>query len=93
MSDDQAFDPEMIAIMGTVFTDVRERLGLAAQDDRLAGYVARTVLEIAHRGCRDAAALADAVMQQLEDESVFGACGESFVDATHDRPVLAQAAE
>jgi hypothetical protein len=90
---DQAFDPEMIAIMGIAFDDVRGRLGLGPRDDLLAGYVARALLETAHRGARDAGSLADAVMQQLEDESVVGACGEGFVDAAHDRRPAAPATD
>jgi len=90
---DQAFDPEMITTMGVAFADVRERLGLAPHDDVLAGYVARSVIEMAHRGFGQAEALVDAVMQQLEDESVVGAGREGFVDATQDRGTLAQAAE
>lgn len=89
---DQAFDPEMIATMGVAFDDVRRRLGLAPHDDLVAGCVARTILEIAHRGCRTAKALADAVMQQLEDEAVVGACGDRFVDAAHECGSYAQAA-
>ncbi len=72
------------------FDEVRERLGLAPQDDALAGSAARAVLESAHRGCSSAGALADAVMQQLEDEAVVGARGEGF-DAAHDRGALAAA--
>ena len=90
---DQAFDPELIAAMGTAFADLGARLGLAPHDDPLVSYVARTVIELAHRGCRAADALADAVMQQLEDESIVGTCGERFVDAARDRPSFAQAAE
>ena len=90
---DQAFDPEMIATMGVAFADVRERLGLAPDDDALSGYVARSVIEMAHRGFGQAEALADAVMQQLEDESVVGASREGFVDAAHDRGTVARPAE
>jgi len=90
---DQAFDPETIAIMIVAFDDVRGRLGLAPHDDPLAGYVARSVIEMAHRGFAQAEALADAVMQQLEDESVVGASGEGFVEATHHRGAVAPAAE
>jgi len=89
---DQAYDPETIAIMIIAFDDVRQRLGLAPHDDPLAGYVARSVIEMAHRGFGQADTLVDAVMQQLEDESVVGASGEGFVDA-HDRRTVASAAE
>jgi hypothetical protein len=90
---DQAFDPEMIATMGVAFGEVRERLGLASHDDVLASYVARSIIDMAQRGFGQAEALADAVMQQLEDESVVGASGEGFVDAAHARRPAAQAAE
>jgi hypothetical protein len=49
----------------------------------ISGSNARTVIEMAHRGCRNAAALADAVMHRLEDEAIVDACGEGFVDAAH----------
>jgi|KBSMisStandDraft_5_1062788.scaffolds.fasta_scaffold1059006_1 hypothetical protein len=71
--------------MGAAFADVRERLGLAPHDDILAGYVARSIIEMAHRGVAQAEALAEAVMQQLEDESVVGASREGFVDAATAR--------
>jgi len=90
---DQAFDPEIIATMDVALADVRDRLRLAPHDDRMASHVARTVIEMTQRGVRNPAALADAVMQQLEDESVVGACGERFVDTAHVHPSFAQAAE
>jgi hypothetical protein len=89
---DQAFDPEMIATMGVAFADACDRLGLAPHDDALAGYVARSVIEMAHRGFGQAEALVDAVMQQLEDESVVGASREGFVDTPHDRGAVARPA-
>ena len=90
---DQAFDPEIIATMDVALAEVRDRLRLAPHDERMASHVARTVIAMTQRGVRNPAALADAVMQQLEDESVVGACGEHFVDAAHAHPTFAQAAE
>jgi len=58
----------------------------------ISGANARTVIEMAHRGCGNAAALADAVMHRLEDEAIVGARGEGFIDAAHGRGAVAPAA-
>ena len=75
---DSSFDPEALAAMDRALTRVCGALGLADSDDPLASYVARSIVATAQRGVR-AEALADAVMQQLEDESVIGSAGEVFV--------------
>jgi hypothetical protein len=75
---DDAFDPEMLEVVGRAFTAVCARLGLAPDRDPRASYVARTVLGFGSRGMRDGDALAAAVMQRLEDEAVIGWNGEQF---------------
>ena len=82
----------MIDVMSLAFGRVCGRIGLRVRDDRLASYVARTVIAMAQRGFRDAEGLDAAVMQQFEDESVIGWNSERFGDATQGEPSLTPAA-
>jgi len=90
---DHAFDPETIELMTVAFARASALLGLSDQDDPLAQYVVRTVVELAHRDFQDADVLAAAVMERLEDESVIGWNGEHFADAAHAPQPNAQPAE
>src|SRR5262249_11125164 len=75
---DSSFDPETLATMNRALTQVCGALGLTDRSDLLTDYVARSIMATARRGVLDVGALADAVMHQLEDESVIGWQGERF---------------
>lgn len=75
---DSSFDPETLAAMDCARARVCGALGLGDGDDPLASYVAHSIAATAHRGVRGADALADAVLQQLEEEAVIGSSGEAF---------------
>jgi hypothetical protein len=90
---DHAFDPETIELMSLAYARASTLLGLGDQDDYLAHYVARTVVELARSDFHGADVLAAAVMERLEDESVIGWNGEHFADAAHAPQPTAQPAE
>src|SRR5690349_12473859 len=75
---DTSFDPETLATMNRALTQVCGALGLTDRGDPLTSYIARSIVATAERGVLDVGALADAVMHQLEDESVIGGQGEGF---------------
>jgi hypothetical protein len=76
---DSSFDPETLAAMNRALAQVCGALALTDRGDLLASYIARSIVATARRGVLDVGALADAVMHQLEDESVIGWQGEGFV--------------
>lgn len=78
---ESSFDPETLAAMKRTLTQVCGVLGLGERDDILESYVAGSIVAAAQRGVHTAEGLADAVMEQLEDESVIGSQGERFTPA------------
>jgi hypothetical protein len=49
----EAFDPEDVAVMGNVFEDLLQTLGLVDREDPVATLVAQKVIELAQTGVRD----------------------------------------
>jgi hypothetical protein len=48
----EAFQPELVAVMGDVFEDVLQTLGLVDREDPLTKLIARKVIELAQTGVR-----------------------------------------
>ena len=63
----EAFEPEAILRMTSVYTDVCQMLGLSDDDHRKANMVAAKVIEFAQRGARDPILLRDCVLEALRD--------------------------
>jgi hypothetical protein len=63
----EAFEPEAILRMTSVYTDVCQTLGLGDGDHRKANMVAVKVIEFAQRGARDPILLRDCVLEALRD--------------------------
>lgn len=63
----KAFEPEAIAAMSRAYAEVCETLGVNDDDRRETSRVAKTVIEFAQRGARDAGRLRDCVLQALRD--------------------------
>ena len=63
----QAFEPEALAAMTRTYTEVCGMLGVSDRDPHGRQAVARTVIEYAQRGARDANRLRDCVLQALSD--------------------------
>lgn len=59
------FEPEALAMMTNAYAEICRELGLRDQDDREVDTVAKTVIEYAQRGVRDAAHLRERVLQAL----------------------------
>jgi hypothetical protein len=53
----EAFQPELVTIMGDVFEDVLKTLGLVDREDPLTKMIARKVIELAQTGERSPARL------------------------------------
>ena len=62
----QAFDPETIEVMSSVFAKACARLGLMDRSDRMTELVARQTIEVARRGIRNETALYLSVMQEFK---------------------------
>jgi hypothetical protein len=63
--DGRFFDPEANHAMSVAFENVCKQLGLSGQNDPLTRIVARTVIEKAESGVRDADELTAAVMREF----------------------------
>jgi hypothetical protein len=63
----EAFEPEAIVRMTSVYTDVCQTLGLGDDDHSEAIMVAVKVIEFAQRGARDPILLRDCVLEALRD--------------------------
>lgn len=53
----QAFDPEMIDVMGAAFSKTCDALGLIERTDPITTLVAEKIIELAERGLRNPAAM------------------------------------
>jgi hypothetical protein len=62
----EAFEPELIAIMGGVFEDVLQTLGLVDRQDPLTEMVAKKVIELAQTGERDPVRLKQLTLESFE---------------------------
>jgi hypothetical protein len=62
----EAFEPELVAMMGHVFEDVLHTLGLVDREDPLTKMIARTVIELAQTGVRSPARLKELTLEALE---------------------------
>jgi hypothetical protein len=61
----QAFEPELIQQMSTAFVGACEALRLEPTDDPATRLVARTIIEFAERGVRDAEALLEMTLREF----------------------------
>jgi len=62
----EAFEPELIAIMGDVFEGVLQTLGLVDRQDPLTEMVAKKVIELAQAGERDPGRLRQLTLEAFE---------------------------
>ena len=62
----EAFEPELTAIMGDVFEDVLQTLGLVDRQDPLTEMVAKKVIELAQAGERDPARLKQLTLEAFK---------------------------
>jgi hypothetical protein len=62
----EPFEPELIAIMGGVFEDVLQALGLVDRQDPLTEMVAQKVIELAQTGERDPDRLKKLTLEAFE---------------------------
>jgi hypothetical protein len=65
----QAFDPEMIEVMGKAFAITCEKLGLSQRDYALTELVAHNIIKFAQRGLRNPTALHLAAIKEFKSES------------------------
>ena len=63
---ERAFEPESIRQMSLAFENVREKLELRLTDDPATRLVASTIIELTHRGVRDAATLASMTLKEFK---------------------------
>jgi hypothetical protein len=61
----QAFEPEHIHDLSTVFVAVCGRLGLADRTDKMTEAVAKAIIELAQRGVRDTGMLRKMTLQEF----------------------------
>ena len=61
----QAFEPEIIQQMSTAFAGACKALQLELRDDPATRLVARTIIELAERGLRDAQELLDMTLREF----------------------------
>ncbi len=61
----QAFEPEIIQQMSTAFASACKALQLELRDDPATRLVARTIIELAERGLRDAQELLDMTLREF----------------------------
>ena len=61
----QAFDPDTVRVMGAAFENACKELGIVGKHDAVTRIVARTVIDMAQRGFRDADSLTTAVMEEF----------------------------
>jgi hypothetical protein len=61
----QAFDPDIVRVMGAAFANACNELGILDKNDAVTRIVARTVIDMAQRGFRDEHSLTTAVMQEF----------------------------
>jgi hypothetical protein len=61
----EMFEPEEVALMGNVFEDVLETLGLVDREDPVTTLVAQKVIELAHTGVRDPIRLKQLTLEAL----------------------------
>ncbi len=64
----QAFEPEIIEQMSAAFVRACEALRLALRDDPATRLVARTIIELAERGVRDAQDLLDMTLREFRTD-------------------------
>ena len=62
----EAFDPDTVRVMGVAFENACKELGILDKRDAVTRVVARTVIDMAHRGFRDEDSLTAAVMQEFQ---------------------------
>ena len=62
----QAFEPEIIQAMSTAFAGACKALRLELRDDPATRLVARTIIELAERGIRDAEELLHMTLLEFE---------------------------
>lgn len=67
----QAFDPDIIRVMGVAFENTCKELGILNKHDAVTRIVARTVIDMAQRGFRDAASLSAAVMNEFRPDQTL----------------------
>jgi hypothetical protein len=65
---DEAFDPELIAIMSAALTKTCAALGLLDRTDRMTELVARYIIEAAQRGIRNETALYLSALKEFKPD-------------------------
>jgi hypothetical protein len=68
----QAFDPELVAMMGHVFEDVLHTLGLVDREDPLTKMIASKIIELAQTGERNHAQLKELTLEAFEGPAEKG---------------------
>jgi hypothetical protein len=64
----EAFDPELVAMMGHVFEDVLRTLDLVDREDPLTKMIANKVIELAQTGVRSPARLKELTLEAFEGD-------------------------
>jgi hypothetical protein len=64
----QAFEPELIEQMSAAFIRACETMGLRVLDDPATRLVARTIIDLAERGVRDAETLLKMTLREFATE-------------------------
>jgi hypothetical protein len=64
----QAFEPELIEQMSAAFIRACETMGLSVMDDPATRLVARTIIDLAERGVRDAETLLKMTLREFATE-------------------------
>ena len=65
----QAFDPELIELMGAAFSKTCDELGLAERSDPITALVAEKIIELAERGLRNSTAIHLMAINELKSNS------------------------
>ncbi len=65
----QAFDPELIELMGAAFSKTCDALGLAERSDSITTLVAEKIIELAERGLRNPTAMHLMAINELKSNS------------------------
>ncbi len=66
--EDNAFDPDEIAVMVTAFEDALRELGLVDREDPATTIVAKRIIELAKQGERDPARLCEGAVKRARLE-------------------------
>jgi hypothetical protein len=65
LKDNAAFGPDEIRLMTASYEDILRKLRLADRSDPVTEMIAKTIIELAHRGERDPAKLCERALRML----------------------------